>query len=98
MDLEVRWSPRAAEDLEDICTRIARDSEQYAAIFARRVLASVQTIPTFPRAGRVVPEYGDENLREKLFGNYRIVYRLREHAVEIVTVHHAARPLPLQLN
>lgn len=93
MDRKVRWSPRAATDLEEICTYIAKDSEHYGSIFARRVLAIVQGIPTFPRAGRVVPEYGDENLREKIFGNYRIVYRLREHAVEIVTVHHAARPL-----
>ena len=51
------------------------------------------SIPLFPRAGRVVPEYGDENLREKLFGSYRIVYWLREEVIEIVTIHHAARPL-----
>ncbi|MFN7975233.1 MAG: type II toxin-antitoxin system RelE/ParE family toxin [Acidobacteriota bacterium] len=97
MDWQIRWSPRAATDLEEGCAFIAKDSEHYAAIFARRVVAIVEGIPFFPRAGRVVPEYRDENLREKLFGNYRIVYRLREnvaeHVVEIVTIHHAARPL-----
>ncbi len=30
MDLEVRWSPEATEDLEAIAGYIARDSEYYA--------------------------------------------------------------------
>jgi hypothetical protein len=30
-------------------------------------------------------------LREILFGNYRIVYRLRDGVVEILTVYHGAR-------
>ncbi len=93
MDLEIRWSPRAASDVEDIYAYIARDSEHYAAIFASQVLEIVRAIPTFPRSGRVVPEYRDNNLREKLFGNYRIVYRLREDVVEIVAIHHGARLL-----
>ncbi len=30
MDLEVKWSPEASEDLESIAEYIARDSEYYA--------------------------------------------------------------------
>jgi len=28
-----------------------------------------------PQSGRIVPEIGDENLREIISGNYRIIYR-----------------------
>jgi len=90
---QVRWSPRAASDLEEICDYIARDSEHYAALFASRVVGAVRRIPRFPEAGRVVPEYGDDRLRELVLQNYRIVYRLTAEAIEIVTVCHGARPL-----
>jgi len=90
---EIRWSPRAAADLEQICNYISRDSTHYASLFARRVLAIVTQIARFPRLGRVVPEYGHENLREVIYQSYRIVYRLREEAVEVVAISHGARPL-----
>ena len=43
------------------------------------------------RSGRVVPELGDESIREVIHGNYRIVYRMRHDVVEIATVFHGAR-------
>ncbi len=43
------------------------------------------------RSGRVVPELGDESIREVIHGYYRIVYRLRPDLVEIATVFHGAR-------
>ncbi len=89
----IRWSPRAASDLEEICDHISRDSPYYAALFAQRLLAIAARIPDFPQAGRVVPEYGNESLREKIYRNYRIVYRTRKDLIEIVAVTHAARPL-----
>lgn len=93
MAYKIRWSPRAASNFEDICNYIAKDSEYYAALFAKKVNIIVKTIPQFPKAGRIVPEYRDENLREKIYENYRIVYRLKGEHVEIVAICHGARPL-----
>jgi len=93
MAYKIRWSPRAASTLEEICSYIARDSEYYAALFARRVITIIESLPRFPRAGRIVPEYKDENLREKIYENYRIVYRLKGEFIEIVAICHSARPL-----
>jgi plasmid stabilization system protein ParE len=90
---QIRWSPRAASNLEAICNYIARDSELYAALFAKKVVAIVEAIPQFPKAGRMVPEYGDENLRERIYANYRIVYRLKGEATEIVAIAHSSKPL-----
>jgi plasmid stabilization system protein ParE len=93
MAYKIRWSPRAASNFEDICNYIAKDSEYYAALFAKKVNAIVKAIPQFPKAGRIVPEYGDETLREKIYENYRIVYRLKEEFVEVVAICHGAKPL-----
>ena len=71
MASQIRWSPRAASNLEGICNYIARDSKHYASLFAKKVFAIVENIPEFPKSGRIVPEYGDENLREKIYQNYR---------------------------
>ncbi|MEW6061355.1 MAG: type II toxin-antitoxin system RelE/ParE family toxin [Bacteroidota bacterium] len=91
MAAKVIWSPRAVTDLEDTCNYIARDSQRYASVFASTILTLVKQIPQFPEAGRIVPEYGDAMLREKIYGNYRIVYRIKPDAIEIVAIHHGAR-------
>jgi toxin ParE1/3/4 len=54
-------------------------------------VAAVERLEAYPLSGRVVPEVGDDTLREVLHGNYRIVYRVRTELVEIVTVFHGAR-------
>ena len=52
---------------------------------------AVERLTDNPRSGRVVPELGDESIREVIHGNYRTVYRLRHDVVEIATVFHDAR-------
>lgn len=93
MAYKIRWSPRAVVHLQEICGFIAKDSEYYAAFFAKKVMAIVESLVEFPKSGRIVPEYQNENLRERIFGNYRIVYRLKDGAIEIAAISHAARLL-----
>lgn len=93
MALKIRWSPRAASNLEEICDYIAKDSEYYAILFAKKITSIVKAIPNFPKSGRIVPEYNDENLREKIYEGYRIVYRLKSDLVEIVAICHGAKAL-----
>jgi len=93
MAKKIRWSPRAAFNFEDICNYIAKDSEVYATIFANKINTIIKSIPQFPKAGRNVPEYGEENIREKIYENYRIVYRINGDFIEIVAICHGAKPL-----
>jgi toxin ParE1/3/4 len=88
------WAPAAVEDLESTCEFIGRRSEQYARVVAERIVALVESIPKLPRAGSIVPEYDQDDLRERLYHHYRIIYRLRGEDVEIVRICHGARPLP----
>lgn len=43
--------------------------------------------------GRVVPENSDESVREILYQHYRIIYRLKNDYIEVLTVIHGARDL-----
>ena len=90
------WSLQAIEDVEAIRTYVARDSEQYANLLVDWIIAAVDRLEGFPLSGRVVPEVGDESLREVIYRNYRIVYRLKPEIIEVVTVFHAARLLRLE--
>jgi toxin ParE1/3/4 len=90
---QVRWTPQAANDLDATAEFIARDSPHFAGLFAAKVLQTVEQLADFPESGRMVPEVGERSIREVLFGSYRIIYRLRRDAVEVLTIHHGARLL-----
>ena len=93
MDLKIVWSLRAAAHLEDICSYISKDSITYASVFAGKVLTIVEGLSRYPQSGRVVPEYDIKNLRERVYNNYRIVYRVKPDMLEIVAICHGARLL-----
>ena len=90
------WSLRAVDDLDAICECTARDSAQYAYIFADRAIRFIESVPDYPFLGAVVQEYAREDLRERAFQGYRIVYRVRGEgeAIEIVSISHGAKLLP----
>ena len=90
---EVRWTSQAVEDPENITNYIAANSLHHANLFAMDVLAAVERLVTFPASGRVVPELNEPSVREIILGAYRIVYRIKEGIVEIMTVYHGARLL-----
>ena len=87
------WTTQALEDVEAICQFIARDAPRYAQVFATQVFEAVERLQTFPKSGRSVPEVGQENIREIIHGNYRIIYRLTNDVIQILTVYHSARRL-----
>ena len=93
MDLEVTWSPEAAEDVESIAEYIARDSAFYARAVVTEILAVARTVREFPSIGRVVPEIGDERIRERFIYSYRMVYRVETARILIVAVIHGKRLL-----
>jgi addiction module RelE/StbE family toxin len=92
---QVEWTPQALDDLDAICLFIARDAPQVAAVFADRAFRATDRLANYPRSGRIVPELAVENIREIILGNYRLIYRIRQDQVQVVTVHHAARRLDL---
>ncbi len=88
MDCSVKWSPEATEDLGAIAEYIARDSEFYARAVVSKILAVSRKIPEQPSIGRIVPEIGEEEIRERFVYSYRLVYRVQDNAITIVAVIH----------
>lgn len=93
MDLEVRWSPEAPEDLDAIAEYIARDSGSYARAVVSEMLSVSRSIGGFPLIGRTVPEIGDEKIRERFIYSYRLIYRVEPNRILMVAVIHGKRLL-----
>lgn len=88
MDYKVVWSPEAIEDLQSIAEYIERDSEFYARAVVIKILDVSRSIKKLPSRGRVVPEVGDDNIRELFVYSYRVIYRIQESEILIVAVIH----------
>ena len=88
MIININWSQEAIEDLESISEYISRDSAFYARAVITRLLSVSRNLSDFPFSGRIVPEIGDKQLRERLVYSYRLVYRVEEQQILIVAVIH----------
>jgi toxin ParE1/3/4 len=95
MDCRVVWSAKALEDVEAIGLYISNDSPSYAGAVVKKVLDSTRILAHFPFAGRIVPEFGDESIREKFVYSYRVIYRIQAQTVTIAAVIHGRRILNL---
>ena len=90
---KIHWTVGARRDLHEIINYIADDSPAYAINFAERIILAVDRLETFPKLGRIVPEYQDTNVRELIVGNYRVVYRIQGDHIGIAAIAHASRDL-----
>jgi toxin ParE1/3/4 len=54
-------------------------------------------LATFPELGAIVPETGENSIRELIEHPYRIIYRVSADEVEVLAVIHSARQLPPNL-
>lgn len=91
--VEIIWTEYAIEDLQLIHEYISKDSKVYADRQIDKIIKRVDQVSSFPRSGRVVPEFNLESLRELIEGNYRIIYQITPEKIAIVRIHHSARQL-----
>jgi toxin ParE1/3/4 len=97
MAYRVVWSPRALDDIDSIASYISRDSTAYASSVVAKVIRATRTLKRFPFAGRVVPEFEINNLRERFVYSYRVIYRVESQTVTVVAVIHGRRQLETAL-
>lgn len=93
MAYPVNWSAEAIEDVESIAAYIGRDSEFYAKAVVSKLLRTAEKIPEAPKIGRVVPELGNTQIRERFVYSYRLVYQISDDSILVVAVIHGKRLL-----
>jgi toxin ParE1/3/4 len=92
-ELKVLWTEKSIQDLLAIKEFISMDSMDRAESWIAELYTSGENLVTFSQRGRIVPEFDQENIRELLIENYRLVYRLKPTSIEILTVFEGHRLL-----
>ncbi len=92
--MKIIWSPLSIERLGEISDYIAEDNLSAANKFVDDVFSKVEVLKSNVEIGRVVPELGIVNVREIIFGNYRIIYRYDNKRVSVLTIRHFKQILP----
>jgi addiction module RelE/StbE family toxin len=92
--VRVVWSDRALTDLRDIVAYIRQHNPSAARRVGHRMRNATRRLARFPLSGRMVPDLPSGDYREVIADQYRIIYRVTEGEVRIVTVVHGARDLP----
>ena len=88
---EVVWRTQALRDLDAIEAYYEEVAPDFAPLFVAGAFEVTARLSDFPAAGRVVPEIGDDAIRELIYRQYRIIYLVDEGSAEILTVYHSAR-------
>ena len=92
--VRINWTLQAKNGLKNIAEYISKDSKIYAKRQVFKIRNRTEILKSHNYSGRKVPEIQDENIREILEGNYRIIYRVVvEKRIDILTVHHSFRDL-----
>lgn len=90
---EIQWSAKAVSDLQGIAEYIRQHSPRAARKLKQDIIRKTRRLALFPLSGQKLFEFPDEDYRQLVFGNYRIIYEAVGDRVEILTVVHAKRDL-----
>jgi len=71
------WSNESLEDIDAIARFIARDSPRHAQRVVEAVFDLGDVVLAHPRAGRIVPELGNPDVRERFLYSYRLIYEIQ---------------------
>jgi len=93
MARQIVWSYEASADIEALANYISRDSIFYAAAFIQETLDVSRSLNEFSERGRVVPEFGDPNIRELFVREYRLIYSIEEDRIVLLGLVHGKRDL-----
>ena len=87
MILKIIWSPLSLEQVKEIAQYIALDKVGAAEKWVDGLFGLVDGQIDNPEKGRVVPEINRPEIRELIYRkNFRVVYKLQDHSMQILIV------------
>ena len=94
--MKIIWPPLAIERASEISEYIAQDNPTAAANWVETLFDKVNILKSSPKSGRIVPETQRDDIREIIYGNYRIIYAVIKNKVCILTIRHGRQILPTE--
>ena len=91
--MKVVWTEPAFSQLKSIHKYISQTSVEYADRMVDRITRRSEQIAQYPLSGRVVPEFGQREVREIIERPYRIIYHILPDQIEVLSVMHGAQDL-----
>lgn len=93
--MRIIWSPLAIDRASEIAEYIAQDKPSAAENWINTVFSKVEQLKSPPEIGRLVTEIKNNQFRELIYGNYRIIYRIEKKQISILTIRHGMQILPI---
>lgn len=93
-EYNIIWADIAEKDLKNIIEYIADDSPINALKVFKKIKEKASSLYSFPDRGRLVPELKDQGIlqyRELIHSPWRIIYRISENTVYVLSVLDARR-------
>ena len=94
---KITWSPTAIRHFSSWIQYVAQHSIKSAEKERVKLLKSVSQLQAFPESGRMVPEFGNPNLREIIQKPIRIIYSLKSKEIRLLAFHHSKMQLDISL-
>lgn len=91
--MELRWTEKAANDLEQITDYLFEKTPEHAPELVRSIYAAPAALLTFPRRGRAGKKVGTRELVLTPLP-YILVYRITSNVIHIVRILHGAQRWP----
>ncbi len=93
MPFRIEIAPEAGKEIEEIYLHIAKDAPDNAARWYFAIHDKIQTLKDSPNRCPLAFEsrFYDYEIRNLIFGSYRVIFRVQEKVVQILHVKHGAR-------
>ena len=94
--MNISFSESGLSDLEDIKQYYLEQGVPHIGQeIVTSIFSHVQTLSDHPEIGRIVPEFGEERIREIIHSPFRIVYLRDTNSIQIIRVWRSERLLSL---
>lgn len=89
--LKIVWDEKAIESLKDIVSYIEQDSFTAAQKVKKKIIATAKSLQKFPQKFSVELYINDIKYRSVALWSYKIIYRVTETEIRIITIFHTSR-------
>ncbi|HHO76080.1 MAG TPA: type II toxin-antitoxin system RelE/ParE family toxin [Deltaproteobacteria bacterium] len=91
---KITFAASALTDLEEIRSwYIEQQVPDIGGKLIEEIISKVEHLSSFPGSGRIVPEFGINNIREIIYSPFRIIYRFDKNRVRVVRIWRSERLL-----